>query len=268
VIEAYLVFKSRREIFKISKLDNFKPIKPTKDFEEEIITLHAEGLNNKEIAEKLNFNIRAIAGRISALGLKHNGGTRTKINLINDTEIKCSICERIKDISLFPFVDKNKRYRQSFCSVCMATKIRKRNKSNINFYLNKKLTTMQSRSSKKLVDFEIDKNYVIYLFEKQNYKCFYSDNSLDWQSDGVRTDSPSIDKIIPDLGYIKGNVVITINKINTVKNNLNLDEIRKYMPFWYNRIIKHFSKEGVTYDGEFLIFPNGNKFPHKKLKGH
>jgi hypothetical protein len=47
-----------------------------------------------------------------------------------------------------------------------------------------------------------------------------------------------VDKIIPQKGYVKNNFVFAINKINTCKNDLSLEEIEKWMPDWYDRIIK------------------------------
>lgn len=43
---------------------------------------------------------------------------------------------------------------------------------------------------------------------------------------GTYEDSPSIDKIIPELGYVKGNVWIISNKANRIKNNATLEELR------------------------------------------
>ena len=42
-----------------------------------------------------------------------------------------------------------------------------------------------------------------------------------------KDDSPSIDKIEPALGYVKGNVVVISLKANRIKNNGTADEIRK-----------------------------------------
>ncbi len=38
-------------------------------------------------------------------------------------------------------------------------------------------------------------------------------------------ESPSIDKIIPSLGYVKGNVWIISQRANTIKHNASLEEI-------------------------------------------
>lgn len=37
--------------------------------------------------------------------------------------------------------------------------------------------------------------------------------------------SPSVDRIIPDLGYIPGNIVVMSHRANTLKNNATPDEL-------------------------------------------
>jgi hypothetical protein len=47
---------------------------------------------------------------------------------------------------------------------------------------------------------------------------------------GVISDgSPSLDKFIPELGYVRGNVAIISNKANRTKNNATTEEIRKLL---------------------------------------
>lgn len=41
--------------------------------------------------------------------------------------------------------------------------------------------------------------------------------------------SPSIDRLIPELGYVKGNVTIISHKANTIKNNASIEELEKVL---------------------------------------
>ena len=43
--------------------------------------------------------------------------------------------------------------------------------------------------------------------------------------------SPSVDRIVPSLGYVKGNIQIISFKANTIKSNATLDEIEKVAAF-------------------------------------
>lgn len=45
----------------------------------------------------------------------------------------------------------------------------------------------------------------------------------------AKDNSISLDRIIPSLGYVKGNVVIISYKANTIKNNASIDELEKIL---------------------------------------
>ena len=42
---------------------------------------------------------------------------------------------------------------------------------------------------------------------------------------GYFDDSPSVDRIIPELGYTKGNVRVISNRANLLKNNAKIEEL-------------------------------------------
>lgn len=43
--------------------------------------------------------------------------------------------------------------------------------------------------------------------------------------------SPSIDKIIPDMGYVKGNIRIICSKANRIKSDASVEEVRKVLNY-------------------------------------
>ena len=50
---------------------------------------------------------------------------------------------------------------------------------------------------------------------------------------GIRTDaSPSIDRIIPALGYVKGNVIVVSWKANRIKSDVTAEDLRKVADFY------------------------------------
>lgn len=58
-------------------------------------------------------------------------------------------------------------------------------------------------------------------------------------SDGSMADySPSIDRIIPELGYVKNNIIIISNRANRFKNNASLEEIEKLYIWLKNTLNK------------------------------
>lgn len=48
--------------------------------------------------------------------------------------------------------------------------------------------------------------------------------------------SPSLDRIIPELGYIKGNIVVVSHKANTIKNNATIEDLEKVYMFYKSLI--------------------------------
>lgn len=50
---------------------------------------------------------------------------------------------------------------------------------------------------------------------------------------GYPTDSsPSLDRIRPSLGYVRGNVVVVSNRANRIKNNATINELRLLADFY------------------------------------
>lgn len=51
-------------------------------------------------------------------------------------------------------------------------------------------------------------------------------------------DSPSIDRLIPELGYVKNNIIIVSMKANRIRNNSTIEELNKVSDF-YSKILHH-----------------------------
>jgi hypothetical protein len=48
---------------------------------------------------------------------------------------------------------------------------------------------------------------------------------LMWGGEGGRSNSPSLDKKVPALGYVRGNVAFISNKANQIKSNATTEEV-------------------------------------------
>ena len=54
---------------------------------------------------------------------------------------------------------------------------------------------------------------------------------------GKPTDnSPSLDRVVPLLGYVKGNVLVISNRANRIKNNATIAELRQVADFFENHM--------------------------------
>lgn len=43
--------------------------------------------------------------------------------------------------------------------------------------------------------------------------------------------SPSVDRIIPEFGYIKGNIKVISNKANSIKSNASIQDLEKVLEY-------------------------------------
>jgi len=58
-----------------------------------------------------------------------------------------------------------------------------------------------------------------------------------------KPNSPTIDRLIPKLGYVRGNVWIISYKANTIKNNSTLEEFQAIANNWLNKVASHQQQE-------------------------
>jgi hypothetical protein len=81
------------------------------------------------------------------------------------------------------------------------------------------------------------------VYDRYEGKCFYTDIPMVWSAGhGKDRNAVSVDKIIPEVGYARGNIVFCSNRANLIKNNMTLEEMQKWTPSWYTRI-QDFRKE-------------------------
>lgn len=57
--------------------------------------------------------------------------------------------------------------------------------------------------------------------------------TINWTNEGKGSpnDSPSIDRMVPELGYVKGNVRIISQKANRMKSNASLEELEAIVSY-------------------------------------
>ena len=94
---------------------------------------------------------------------------------------------------------------------------------------------------RKNIVFEISKEYLAKLFEEAPDKCpifgtefgivKYSPGNKD-NNGSFRNNSFSIDRIVPELGYVEGNLIIISDLANRIKNNATPDQIIQVGKFY------------------------------------
>lgn len=120
--------------------------------------------------------------------------------------------------------DKLREYEQSFERRTFhkqwVKKKRAEDPSRFLFYAAKR------RAKLKNIPFDISKEYVASLFPKDN-KCPLLKIDLIVNSNKMEDNSPSLDRLYPNKGYIRDNIIIISYKANRIKNDATLEELKE-----------------------------------------
>lgn len=200
-----------------------------------------EGWNNSAIAKQFGVDPGTIRYHLKKMGLL-SPLCHKSIEKINDVNARCSKCGEIKDISEFQYQLKGQRYecKISYCNRCRKKQLYSSVNSDIEKFLQYRLTRIKWTCKAKNIPISVDIQYVKSLYKKQKGLCFYTGYKLDWGlGSGYKNKRQlSFDRIVPNLGYIPENVVLCTHQANTVKSNLTLNEMGQWLPSWYKKIKK------------------------------
>ena len=81
-----------------------------------------------------------------------------------------------------------------------------------------------AQSRKEGVPYDLDLNYVLDIFPK-DYRCPVLKKKMEWSSSPRNPNSPSLDRIEPNKGYVKGNISWISNRANSMKNDATFEEV-------------------------------------------
>lgn len=143
---------------------------------------------------------------------------------------KCNKCGNTKDEKEF-----YRPNRSSTCKVCHLeiTREYKRNKRKDEEFRKLESDRQKERRVRlwqntlindckhRHLEFDIDIEYINYLFEKQRGKCYWFGVDLIPSSLKKHPQQPSLDRINNNLGYVKGNVVLSCYSANIGRNENN-----------------------------------------------
>lgn len=88
------------------------------------------------------------------------------------------------------------------------------------------LRDARRRAKKKNLPFDIDLDYLESLVVD---KCpvFNTNFSFGLDGSGLKPTSPSLDRFVPELGYVKGNLSFISHRANSIKHNASVDDLEK-----------------------------------------
>jgi hypothetical protein len=148
---------------------------------------------------------------------------------------KCLKCNQQKDLCYFHNNKNKKDGKDPYCKDC-CKEYRLNNKKNIQItkkrYREKHLQkclflSAKNRAKRKNIKFDIEETDVIITeyCPILNIKLFVGDKF-------ICENSPTLDRIDNEKGYIKGNIIVISNRANRLKNNSTLEEIEKIYNFY------------------------------------
>jgi hypothetical protein len=202
--------------------------------------LHTQGLGNREIARQLDLPHWQIGRMLPELGLKTNNPRGTPPLQLSPGLFQCKSCGEAKSNSDFSLVKSIADGRRlSTCKACNARKAQDRLKDPIKYWGDRQKRII-SRTKGLTPKTNLTTNYLYSAWVSQAGKCFYTDEVIEITlGEGLKRNSPSVDRLIPELGYVEGNVVICTHKANSVKQDLCLNEVEAWLPGWYARIMRY-----------------------------
>ena len=110
---------------------------------------------------------------------------------------------------------------------------------NLNFTRNMKqrVRLLHGKAKKLGIPFEISYKDLCSLFDKQEGLCFYTDQPMVWdRSEGYSRKALTVDRINAAKGYVADNIVLCSWRANTIKNDLTMDELQRWVPSWWQRL--------------------------------
>lgn len=99
--------------------------------------------------------------------------------------------------------------------------------------INMVMQNIRSRSLKEGFVYNVDRAYLESIFP-DDFICPVSKVKMEWGNNSGRDNSPSLDRIQPELGYVKGNVVWVSNRVNRIKHNASVELLRQIVDFYSN----------------------------------
>ena len=143
----------------------------------------------------------------------------------------CTKCKNEKPLSDFQLRPERKCGYYSRCKICKGEYQSKKHKNDrlenpIETWINSNFCNTRYRANKLILDFDLTKEYIRAQFEISKL-CTYCSKNFNFQGTVLnRDDTPTLDRLIPTLGYTKDNVVLCCYRCNAIKNNATFEELR------------------------------------------
>lgn len=119
------------------------------------------------------------------------------------------------------------KYRRSNKIYCSDKCAKRYYRITVHGWAGTRLNTIKGSAKRRGLIFDLSKEDLIEL--GQPAYCKYLNIKLDYSSSKISMNSPSVNRIDPNKGYVKGNVEIISQKANIALSNFTNDELRYFI---------------------------------------
>lgn len=207
-------------------------------FRDQILLGHQHGLGNREIARHVGCHHRTVNYWLTKCGLPPNNPRGRPPERIDDEHSRCGKCGatvRNDEFALVRSLVDGRRL--SSCRRCRY----RRNKSAlegspVRFFRDKE-SRLRQRCKRSSIENSLPTGHLLKLWSTQQGQCFYSETEMRLIIGTIR-EAVSVDRVDSCRGYHPDNVVLCINRVNSVKQDLTLEELELWIPAWYQKIVE------------------------------
>lgn len=183
-------------------------------------------------------------------------GHEIRLDQSNLMEKECNSCNCILPVSNFKIFEQYNKYANKMhiiyaykCDECkkgvrrlkieeyksngrrkeVQEKHREKHRGEPKFHISERLSQYYKDSLKKAgVKSDLTTEYLVSIFEQQHGKCYYTGVPIHFGAEGhANASSASVDRLVPSLGYVQGNIVYCSYFVNTMKGSLTEKEFYK-----------------------------------------
>jgi hypothetical protein len=172
----------------------------------------------------------------------------SNLALLSSSSKECRTCKVYLPLSAYAVNRAAKDGLQWVCKVCdnkrqvkrraerkeqfqeYGKEYRFKNKDNLDFRLQCLLNSSRARAREKNREHDITKQDLLDIYPKDN-KCPIFGFNLEWNGNGFRETSPSIDRIDSSRGYTKDNIQIISWKANRIKGYATVEDLETVLAY-------------------------------------
>lgn len=211
--------------------------KPRPGLLEAILDLSNQGLHRVEVAQRLGCHPQTVTRNLQRAGVllsktRERGMPPPRVD---EQHSLCAKCGSIVPNEEFPWLRSAEDGRRlSYCRKCRYRQARE-NLTPQSYWADK---LSRVRRNQRGYACDLPDGYLWELWQKQDGRCFYTDARMEIQlGRGKSHSAASVDRVDNSIGYLVGNVVLCTTKVNLIKRDVTLDEMKDWMPGWYQRVL-------------------------------